>query len=109
MNALGGKPISPRQIERSLVMARDRRQECSRVRSSLPKQKEVSKVTEHHSVQQDNFLMTSLTSSSDSDNETGAPYSNQLTPWTKQVKKPKTRTMQIGIKHRTNIKFKLPI
>ena len=34
-NTLGGKPISPRQIERSLVLARDRRQECSRVRSSL--------------------------------------------------------------------------
>ena len=36
VSTLGGKPISPRQIERSLVLARDRRKECSRVRSSLP-------------------------------------------------------------------------
>ena len=52
--------------------------------------------------------MTSLTSSSDSEDE-AVPQSNQLMPSTRQVKKTKTRAMQIGIKHRTNIKFKLPI
>ena len=53
--------------------------------------------------------MTSLTSSSDSEDDIADNLNNNLMPISKKIKKPRTHVMQIGIKHRTNIKFKLPI
>ena len=94
------------------MLAKNRRQECSRVRSNVKQAERPNQPNDLNLHSNLYGLTTQLTSSSSDSSETGTNKNEEsitTMPASKQLKKPKAKVLKVDVKHRVQYKYKLPI